>query len=146
MGGPGGYPGAGGYPGGGMQQPRKQGLDPDSMPNPIQVMADDKTNHPTGEFVTNEKGKVPPLVTTPFLTQDQGNAGPRFMRATMYSVPDKPQMKQETAVPLGLVMTPLAEIQQGEYPPPLVNLGDLGPVRCLRCKAYMCPFMIFTDG
>ena len=109
-----------------MQQPqRKPGLDPDSMPNPIQVMADDKANHPTGEFVTNEKGKVPPLVTTPFITQDQGNAGPRFMRATMYSVPDKPQMKQETAVPLGLVMTPLAEVQQGEYPPPVVNLGKI---------------------
>ena len=65
----GGYPGAGGYPGG-MQQPQgRKGLDPDSMPNPIQVMADDRANHPTGEFVTNEKGKCPPLVTTPFLTQ-----------------------------------------------------------------------------
>ena len=139
----GGYPG--GYPGGGMQQQRK-GLDPDSMPNPIQVMADDRAAHGTGQFVTNEKGKVPPLVTTPFLTMDQGNSGPRLVRSTMYSVPDSPDMKKQTAVPLGLVMTPLAEPGPGEYPVPVVNLGDMGPVRCLRCKAYISPFMVFTDG
>jgi protein transport protein SEC24 len=28
-----------------------------------------------GEFHTNDKGKVPPLVTTKFLTRDMGNAG-----------------------------------------------------------------------
>merc|ERR1740131_681433 len=90
MGGQPGYGGAGGYGGGmgGMNQPQRKALDPDSMPNPIQVMADDKAAHNTGEFITNEKGKVPPLVTTPFLTQDQGHCAPSMMRATMYSVPD----------------------------------------------------------
>ena len=109
-------------------------------------MADDKAAHNTGEFVTNEKGKVPPLVTTHFLTRDQGNSGPRMMRSTMYSVPDNPDMKKQTGVPLGLVMCPMAEPAPGEYPAPVVNLGELGPVRCLRCKAYMSPFMTFTDG
>merc|ERR1719210_1189250 len=138
--------GPGGYPGGGMQQPQKKGLDPDSMPNPIQVMADDRAAHPSGQFVTNEKGKVPPLVTTPFLTMDQGNSGPRLVRSTMYSVPDQPDMKKQTSVPLGLVMTPLAEPAPGEYPTPVVNLGPSGPVRCMRCKAYMCSLMQFIDG
>merc|ERR1719470_163174 len=117
MGGQPGYGGAGGYPGA-MNQPQRKALDPDSMPNPIQVMADDKAAHNTGEFVTNEKGKVPPLVTTPFLTRDQGNSGPRMMRSTVYSVPDNPDMKKQTGVPLGLVMSPLAEAAPGEYPPP----------------------------
>jgi hypothetical protein len=31
-----------------------------------------------GEFHTNEKGKVPPLVTTKFLTRDMGNSGRTF--------------------------------------------------------------------
>merc|ERR1719427_2112868 len=119
----GGYAGAGGYPGA-MNQPQRKALDPDSMPNPIQVMADDKAAHNSGEFVTNEKGKVPPLVTTHFLTRDQGNSGPRLMRSTMYSVPDNPDMKKQTGVPLGLVMSPLAEAAPGEYPPPVVNLGE----------------------
>ena len=73
-------------------------------------------------------------------------------------------MKKQTAVPLGLVMSPMApplEVPnssslllllflpapphpsscsfpppppQGEYPTPIVDLGALGPVRCLRCK------------
>merc|ERR1719228_3285218 len=88
---PGGGYSSGGYPGA-MNQPQRKALDPDSMPNPIQVMADDKAAHNTGEFTTNEKGKVPPLVTTHFLTRDQGNSGPRMMRSTMYSVPDNPDM------------------------------------------------------
>jgi len=138
------YPGQ--YPGA-MQQQQRKTLDPDTMPNPIQVMADDKANHPSGEFLSSDKGKVPPLVTTNFITRDQGNAGPGVVRATMYSVPDNPDMKKQTGVPLGLVLCPLANPKPGEYPTPVVNLGDgIGPVRCLRCKAYMCSFMTFTDG
>merc|ERR1711971_1153690 len=54
--------------------------------------------------------------------------------------------KKQTSVPLGLVMSPLAEPKPGGYPVPVVNLGDMGPVRCLRCKAYISPYMVFTDG
>merc|ERR1719319_1748866 len=93
MGGPGmGGPGMGGP--GYQQGQQRQGLNPDNMPNPIQVMKEDRTSHGGAEFCTNEKGKVPPLVTTPFLTRDQGNTGPRLMRSTMYSVPDSPDMKK----------------------------------------------------
>lgn len=28
----------------------------------------------------------------------------------------------------------------------IVNHGDAGPIRCNRCKAYMCPYMLFMDG
>lgn len=30
--------------------------------------------------------------------------------------------------------------------PQVVDLGELGPVRCGRCKAYMNPYMRWTDG
>jgi len=33
-----------------------------------------------------------------------------------------------------------------QLPLPVVDLGQMGPVRCNRCKAYMCPFMVFIDG
>lgn len=64
-----------------QQQARR--LDPDQMPSAIQVMEDDKRTR-SGPFATNQKGLVPPLVTTSFVTQDQGNSGPRFIRSTMY--------------------------------------------------------------
>lgn len=54
-------------------------------------------------------------------------------------------MKQ-TAVPFSLVISPMARTLDQEYPPPIVNFGELGPVRCIRCKAYMCPFMQFVDS
>lgn len=28
----------------------------------------------------------------------------------------------------------------------MVNHGETGPIRCNRCKAYMCPYMQFIDG
>lgn len=49
-------------------------------------MQDDQ-NMRGGVFVTNQKGLVPPLVTTNFVTQDQGNASPRYIRSSMYTVP-----------------------------------------------------------
>lgn len=30
--------------------------------------------------------------------------------------------------------------------PYLVDHGESGPIRCNRCKAYMCPFMQFIEG
>ena len=46
----------------------------------------------------------------------------------MYTVPDTPDMKKQTGVPFGLVISPLADTQDGEYPPPIVNLGELGRI------------------
>jgi len=55
-------------------------------------------------------------------------------------------MMKQTSVPFSLVVTPFAEIEEGEYPPPIVDMGEKGPVRCGRCKAYMCSFMQFVEG
>lgn len=52
----------------------------------------------------------------------------------------------QTKIPLALVISPMAETTPQEAPPPVVDLGEIGPVRCVRCKAYMCPFMQFIDG
>lgn len=52
----------------------------------------------------------------------------------------------QTNIPFGLVISPMARIVQGECEPPIVDMGEIGPVRCVRCKAYMCPFMQFIDA
>lgn len=128
-----------------QQQPAQRRLDPDQLPSPIQVMQDDKQNR-SGIFCTNQKGLMPPLVTTNFITQDQGNCSPRFVRSTMYNVPVTVDMMKQTCVPFALVISPLARLVEGEQPPPIVNMGEIGPVRCVRCKAYMSPYMQFIDG
>ncbi|GLV32062.1 Secretory 24CD [Carabus blaptoides fortunei] len=129
-----------------QQQPQQaRRLDPDQMPSPIQVTLDDQRTR-SGLFCTNQKGLVPPLVSTNFITQDQGNAGPRYIRSTMYNVPTTSDIMKQTAVPFGLVISPLARTFEQEYAPPIVDFGELGPVRCIRCKAYMSPFMQFIDS
>lgn len=40
----------------------------------------------------------------------------------------------------------MARVVEGEYEPPIVDMGEIGPVRCIRCKAYMSPFMQFIDA
>ncbi|XP_065218040.1 protein transport protein Sec24C [Planococcus citri] len=141
----------GGHQYGGMpQQPPQQQyqrkLDPDSMPNPIEVMSEDRKVFSNKPFHTNQAGLVPPLVSTEFLVEDEGNANPRFIRSTMYNVPCNMDMMKQADVPFSLVITPLATLAPEEQLPPIVNTGEFGPVRCVRCKAYVNPFMKFVDG
>ena len=140
----GGVQGAVGYQQG-VQQQQARRLDPDHMPSPIQVMQDDQRGR-GGVFATNQKGLVPPFVTTKFTVQDQGNASPRFVRSTMYTVPTTADIMKQTSVPFSLVLSPMARVEEGEFEPPIVDMGEIGPVRCIRCKAYMSPFMQFIDS
>jgi hypothetical protein len=52
----------------------------------------------------------------------------------MYTIPDNPDIKKQTGVPFGLVLCPMAEVLPGEYPPPIVNLGEMG-------KAFQRPVL-----
>lgn len=63
----------------------------------MQVVLDDQRTK-GGLFLTNQRGQVPPLVTTNFLVQDQGNASPRYLRSTMYSVPISHDMMKQVSI------------------------------------------------
>nr|CBN81596.1 Protein transport protein Sec24C [Dicentrarchus labrax] len=125
--------------------PAQKRLDPDAIPSPIQVIEDDKakSNEP---FTTGVRGQAPPLVTTNFQVKDQGNASPRFIRCTAYNMPCTADMAKQSQVPLAAVIKPLATLPPDESPPYLVDHGESGPIRCNRCKAYMCPYMQFIEG
>jgi hypothetical protein len=62
------------------------------------------------------------------------------------SVPVLPDKMKQIAVPFSLVVSPFASLEPGEKEPPLAEMGPSGPIRCGRCKAYMCSFMQFVDG
>ncbi|KAI6205731.1 hypothetical protein M3Y94_00825700 [Aphelenchoides besseyi] len=102
----------------GMMQKAPQRLDPAMMPSFIQVVEDDRSLHANTVFNTGfATAEVPPLMTTEFVAADQGNSNPKFIRSSVY-----------------------------QYQPPIIDLGELGPVRCQRCKAYISSFMEFVDG
>ncbi|KAK1797032.1 hypothetical protein P4O66_008420 [Electrophorus voltai] len=140
------FPGA--FPGGAAQMagPPQKKLDPDSIPSTTQVIEDDQVKRGGQLYTTNLRGQVPPFVTTSFSVQDQGNASPRFMRCTTYSFPCTSDLAKQCQVPLATIIKPLASVPKNETPLYIVNHGEAGPIRCNRCKAYMCPFMLFIDG
>ncbi|XP_039239441.1 protein transport protein Sec24D, partial [Pipra filicauda] len=140
------YPGA--FPGGPTQLsgPPQKKLDPNSIPSPIQVIESDKAARGGQVYATNTRGQVPPLVTTDCIIQDQGHASPRYIRCTTYCFPLTSDMAKQTRIPLAAVIQPFANVPPNETPLYLVNHGETGPIRCNRCKAYMCPFMQFIEG
>ncbi|XP_029933101.1 protein transport protein Sec24C isoform X2 [Myripristis murdjan] len=143
------YPGQSNYgapaPAPAPAPPAQKRLDPDAIPSPIQVIEDDKAKS-TEPFTTGVRGQAPPLVTTNFQVKDQGNASPRFIRCTAYNMPCTSDMAKQSQVPLAAVIKPLATLPPDETPPYLVDHGEGGPIRCNRCKAYMCPYMQFIEG
>ncbi|EPY80586.1 Protein transport protein Sec24D-like protein [Camelus ferus] len=148
--GPGYPPQPGGFPGGpaqmaGPPQPQKK-LEPAVVPSPIQVIENDRATRGGQVYATNTRGQIPPLVTTDCVIQDQGNASPRYIRCTTYCFPCTSDMAKQAQLPLAAVIKPFATIPSNETPLYLVNHGETGPVRCNRCKAYMCPFMQFIEG
>lgn len=66
--------------------------------------------------------------------------------SSMYNVPATADMMKQTAVPFALMISPFAKTLEGEIVPPIVNFGEVGPIRCIRCKGYMSPNMQFIDA
>ena len=42
--------------------------------------------------------------------------------------------------------TRLADVPLQEGAVPVVDYGDAGPIRCIRCRTYINPFFSFLDG
>ncbi|EGD98891.1 Sec23/Sec24 family protein [Trichophyton tonsurans CBS 112818] len=89
---------------------------------------------------------VPPPSTVPFVAHDQGNSSPRFARLTINNIPSTAEALASTSLPLGLILQPLAPLDEAEQPVPVLDFGDSGPPRCRRCRAYINPFMTFRSG
>lgn len=143
----------GGPPGPGMMGPSAPGmhqqrprLDPNLMPSAVQVIEEDRSTR-SGLFPTGyPNAEHPPLTSTEYFAQDQGNCNPKYMRSTLYVAPASSDILKNTQIPFAVAISPFARLHPNEMRPPIVDLGELGPVRCHRCKAYMCPFMEFQDG
>ena len=98
----------------------------------------------------NDSLPLPPPVNKPNVqVVDNGNCNPKFMRLSMYSWPQSRDMLGTVNLPLGAVITPLADVDQSN-PDECVYLVDSAenggggaPVRCKRCGAYISPLAKF---
>lgn len=80
------------------------------------------------------------------LMMNIGNCNPRYMRSSMDKIPFSKDLLDTSKLPLGLVVQPLAKPKKDEVPIQVVDLGEEGPIRCNRCRAYISPWCTFTHG
>lgn len=99
---------------------------------------------------------IPPMAGTQFHATDQGTASSKFMRPTMYNVPETEQLRAATKLPVAVTIRPFAPTLPTEEPIPVVDMRDLGrtkdadlmdigPPRCRRCRTYINPAMQHTN-
>lgn len=98
---------------------------------------------------------VAPTAGTQYVTVDQGTASAKFMRSTMYNIPENDQLRQASKLPVAVTIRPFAPLLASEEPIPVVDMtqlgsgsgsgtDDQGPIRCRRCRTYMNPSMQHT--
>jgi len=120
-------------------------VSPDDMPS-VPLSRDSVQQYFFSNMYPTFERLVPPPATVSFAAFDQGNSSPKFARLTMTNIPASGEALKSTALPLGLLLQPLAPLQAGELPIPVLDFGDIGPPRCHRCRAYINPFMMFRSG
>lgn len=109
---------------------------PPSHPPPTQVFETRRENTHT----------IPPPYDAPIVVRDYGTAGPRYMRASLNSVPQGADILKASSLPFVVIINPLAPPENGDSPLEVVDHGPAGPLRCSGCKAYVCPYMRWAEG
>ena len=128
-----------------MQQ---QKIDPRAAPRPQAASSD-------ASFLryrtSMKEGQPPPGVFQTFGADDtEGSASPRYLRSCTAAMPASARVLKEAMVPMGLILTPLAEVPSGadEAAVPVEDLRALengGPPRCGRCGAFLNLFAKFVQ-
>ena len=57
------------------------------------------------------------------------------MRSTMSTIPHTGELLTSSGMPFSIMVQPLAIPSPEEDPIQVVDNGDVGPLRCVRCKA-----------
>lgn len=120
-------------------------VDPEQVPSIPRSRDTAAQYYLTQVYATMER-HFPPPAAIPFFAHDQGNSSPKFARLTLNKIPSTSESLATTALPLGMILQPLAPLQEGEQPIPVLDFGEAGPPRCRRCRTYINPFMTFRSG
>lgn len=101
---------------------------------------------------------VSPLMAgTQYHAVDQGTSTPKFIRSTMYNMPESENLRRATKLPVAISVRPFAPLLASEDPVPVVDMStlgaynarddyDVGPPRCNRCRTFINPSMTFSGA
>jgi protein transport protein SEC24 len=131
--------------GGGGSVPTQGKIDPEQIPS-VPRSRDLPAQYYFNNVYPTMERHVPPPASIPFIAHDQGNSSPKVARLTLNNIPSSSDFLHSTGLPLGMILQPLAKLDAGEQPVPVIDFGDIGPPRCRRCRTYINPFMTFRSG
>ncbi|KAJ5692994.1 Sec23/Sec24 beta-sandwich [Penicillium macrosclerotiorum] len=134
-----------GVPSGAESVPTQGRIDPEQIPS-IPRSRDLPAQYYFNHVYPTMDRHLPPPASIPFVAHDQGNSSPKYARLTLNNIPSTSDFLSSTGLPLGMVLQPLAPLDPGEQPIPVLDFGDVGPPRCRRCRTYINPFMSFRAG
>ena len=114
-------------------------VDPDQIPS-VPRSRDAPARYYLENIYPTMEHHLPPPAIVPFVAYDQGNSSPKFARLTLNNIPLSAQALAATALPLGMVLQPLAAQQEGEQPIPVLDFGETGPPRWYKMPGVYQPF------
>ncbi|EPZ36347.1 beta-sandwich domain of Sec23/24 [Rozella allomycis CSF55] len=120
-------------------------VDPDMIPSCLTVFEQEQ-RYFNGNLYYTGTGDVPPSSMIEYVSVDQGNCRPQFMRLTCGNLPSTADLALASSIPLGIIIQPLAEVGDEEMPIPVVDFGSSGIVRCSTCQGYINCFVRFSEG
>ena len=118
-------------------------IDPEQVPRP--VGQPEAVKEEGGKVYETNKYHVPPAATAVCTIVDRGSSSCEFIRSTVNQVPAFPSTANTAHVPMAAICQPFAELTSYEAEIPCVDLGEPGPFRCNRCKAYVNPFFTWHN-
>lgn len=117
-------------------------IDVNSVPRPF--ISSENSYKPI-KYATSNRTSTPPQSHQYFIVNEDGNAGPRHIRASSYCIGNEPSLINNTQIPFGIIVQPFADTTVDEEEVPLIYPNS-APFRCSRCKAYVNPFFLWTDN
>ena len=132
------------------RSPPRSRIDSNQMPRPRPA----DPNAPELIYHTRSSSgarKVPPASTAVFTCVDSGIATPRAVRVTSVAPPATKAISTKIAMPLAVTATPFAMPENDECEVSLVDMRTYGseegnPPRCVKCRAYINPYVGWTQG
>ena len=110
-------------------------INPSQIPRPNQYDEIYLNNEKLPIYETNIS-TTPPHPISFFSAKETQNSSPRFIRATLNSLPLSQSLLNETNLLFGLCIQPFAEVPDYEEPIPKAQTGNT-IFRCKQCKSYI---------
>ena len=76
---------------------------------------------------------------------DDYNSDKSLLRVTTERIPSTAQLAKDCGIPLAIIVKPYGELPSGEEIP-AATFNNKPIVRCKECRAYINPFVKFTEN